>query len=473
MSEQQPKPLLNELTAVSPLDGRYRSQTEALAPYVSESALIRTRVEVEARYLVALSEEKVIRPLQSDERQKLLNFGQNLNDEQVNRIKEIEDTTQHDVKAMERGFRQFSEGESYSDVIEMIHFGLTSEDINNLAYRLMIDKASREVSLPLVDKVVDGLVERAQKYRDLVIPGRTHGQFAVPTTFGKEFANFAVRLNKEARKAENTKLEGKLTGAVGNLNAHRFAVPDHDWIRFSKRFVEGLGFDANLFTTQIDPYEDLIGLFQNYQRINGVILNLDQDMWGYISDGWFIQEVRKGEVGSSTMPQKVNPIRFENSEGNVSVANSLFEGLSRKLSVSRFQRDLSDSTTIRNAGSALGYSNIAYRNSLEGLGRIRADEQRIDQELNDDWVMLTEGVQTKLRYVGGVEDPYSLVAGVARGQKVKKDDWVSWVDGLPVDDSLKDEFRQMSPETYTGYAGEFVDLAVDVIAESRRVAKHF
>src|SRR4030043_440364 len=271
---------------------------------------------------------------------------------QAERVKQIEDTTRHDVKAMERAFREFVVGTSLEDVTEMIHFGLTSEDINNLSYRLMLDRARREICVPALDQVVDGFADRASQYKGIPMLARTHGQPAVPTTLGKEMANIAVRLNRQTRKLENVKLTGKLNGAVGNFNAHFLAATEIDWIAFSEKFVRSLGLEPNLFTTQIKPYDDMIELFQAFQRVNGVLLDIDQDMWRYISDDWFTQEVKKGEVGSSTMPQKVNPIDFENSEGNLTLANGVLETLSRKLPISRLQRDLSASTTIRNIGVA-------------------------------------------------------------------------------------------------------------------------
>ena len=457
---------LNELTAISPLDGRYRNRVSDLAPYTSEMGLIKTRVEVEARYLVALSEVGLVRSLSDQERDVLAGLGSSLTFPQAQRVKEIETETRHDVKAMERAFREFVSGTSLEDATEMIHFALTSEDVNNLSYRLMLRRATSQICIPAMDNVVDVLAERAGQYKGVPMLARTHGQSAVPTTFGKELANVAVRLNNQVRKLENVKLTGKLNGAVGDYNAHVLSAPEVDWIAFSKKFVSELGLDFNLFTTQINPYEDVMEMLQAHQRVNGVILDLDQDMWRYVSDNWLVQEVVKDEVGSSTMPQKVNPIDFENSEGNVQMANSLWEGMVRKLAVSRLQRDLSDSTTVRNIGSGLAYGLLAYRNTLAGLGRVNPDEELMKSELNDNWVILTEGVQTVLRREG-VEDPYSLVAGLARGRKIGRGNWQTWVNSLPVNDTAKSNLLILSPGTYLGYAEKLTEIALEEIAASR------
>lgn len=458
---------LTELTAISPLDGRYREKVEGLVPYASEAALIKTRIEIEARYLVALSEVGIVRSLTDDERSQLMNLGPNMSMPQIERVKEIEATTRHDVKAMERAFREFVAGTSLEDVTEMIHFGLTSEDVNNLSYRLMLDRARKDIVVPALDEVVDGFADRARQYKGVPILARTHGQPAVPTTLGKEMANIAVRLNKQIRKLENVKLTGKLNGAVGNYNALALAAPEINWIKFSNEFITSLGLEPNLYTTQINPHEDEIELFQTLQRINGVLLDIDQDMWRYISDDWFSQEVKKGEVGSSTMPQKVNPIDFENSEGNVQMANSIWEGMDRKLAVSRLQRDLSDSTTMRNVGVGLGYGLLAYKNTLAGLKRVFPNTDQINKELNDNWAILTEGVQTVLRRAD-VKDPYSMVAGLSRGQKIDQTQWQGWVESLDIDNETKSTLRELTPENYIGYAEQLTDMALSEIENSRK-----
>jgi adenylosuccinate lyase len=458
---------LNELTAITPVDGRYRRVTQTLAPFVSEYALIKTRFEIEALHLVGLSEEGVIRILSSTERNRLTNFAQEIDLKSAGDVKQIEDTLRHDVKAMEVAFRGIVKGTSLEDLTEMIHFGLTSEDVNNLAYRLMLKRATDHVCIPVMDQVVDKLVDIALEYKEVPMLARTHGQAAVPTTVGKEFVVFAQRLNDQVRELEQRKLKGKFGGAVGNMNALQFAHPDVNWIRYSREFVKSLSFEPNLATTQINPYDDVVSFFQNYQRANLIILGLDQDMWRYISDYWFAQEKRGGEVGSSTMPQKVNPIDFENSEGNVQIANSLIEGMVRKLEVSRLQRDLSDSTTVRNIGVVLAHSLIGYKSLLEGLARAKLNPAKVAQDLNADWSILSEGVQTYLRSKG-YEDPYSLVASSTRGEHLGKEEWQEWVNGLPVDELTKELFGKLTPSTYIGEAVRLTEIVIEGIKRSRR-----
>lgn len=461
------RPKLTELTAITPIDGRYRDRVVELASYVSEYNLIRTRFEVEAKYLIALSDVGLIRKLSQQERRKLSSLGNGIDLKDAAKVKKIEEETKHDVKAMEKAFRQMVAGTSLEDLTEMIHFGLTSEDVNNLAYRLMIKRATDDVCIPALNRLTDELVERAEKYKALPMLARTHGQAAVPTTVGKELVVFASRLNEEVRELAKRQLTGKLTGAVGNFNALQFTSPNVDWISFSSKFVESFDFEPNLVTTQINPYEDIIEYFQNYQRINGVIIDFNQDMWRYISDDWFIQEVKKGEVGSSTMPQKVNPIDFENSEGNLTIANGLFEVLSRKLPISRLQRDLSDSTTIRNVGTLLAYSLAGYKSVLAGLSRVRPNQEKIKSDLNQDWLILSEGVQTLLRKTG-TEDPYSLVASLARGEHVDQDQWQEWINNLPIDSEQKAKLRKLTPQTYIGLAVELTERAIKKIKSSRK-----
>lgn len=458
---------LTELTATTPADGRYRRTTQDLAPYVSEYALIKTRFELEALHLVGLSGVGIIRRLSSEERQRLTNFGEEIDLKKAGEVKQIEDTLRHDVKAMERTFRGIVRESSLEDLTEMIHFGLTSEDINNLAYRLMLKRATEKVCLPKIDEVIDRLVDIADNHKRVPMLARTHGQAAVPTTVGKEFAVFATRLNKETRQLEQRKLTGKLNGAVGNMNALYFAHPDVNWIKYSRDFVKSLGFEPNLVTTQINPYDDVIAYLQNYQRINLIILDLNQDMWRYVSDYWFAQEKKGDEVGSSTMPQKVNPIDFENSEGNVQIANSLIEGIVRKLAVSRLQRDLSDSTTMRNIGVVLAHSLIGHRSLLVGLSRSRLNVDKVYGDLNADWSILSEGVQTLLR-AQGYDDPYSLVASLTQGRHIGKEEWQRWIDELPVEEDQKEILRTLSPEKYLGNAVELTELAIKDIRRSKK-----
>lgn len=468
---QMPKPTplpLTELTAISPIDGRYGERTQELRPFVSEFALIRTRLEVESKYLIALSEVGVVRKLTQDEKKQLNSFGHGLSLENAEKVKQIENKTRHDVKAMERVFRTSLSGTSLKDITEKIHIGLTSEDINNISYRLMIKRATEDISIPTLDKLTDELVTYANLYKALPMLGRTHGQAAVPTTLGKEIVNFASRISEQTKALKDRKLRGKLNGAVGNFNALQAAYPKINWIRFSGSFIKSLGLEPNLTTTQINPYEDVIEYLQNYQRINGAILDFDQDMWRYISDDWFVQEVKKGEIGSSTMPQKVNPIDFENSEGNLQVANFLIQGLSSKLPVSRLQRDLSDSTTIRNLGTVIAYSLIGYKSTLTGLSRVRPNLEEIKTRLNEDWAILAEGAQTILRKAG-IEDPYSLIASLTRGGHIKdQEEWKKLVDDLKITDEQKAALKELTPQNYIGLAVELTERSIKEIKSPRK-----
>ena len=375
---------LTTLTTISPLDGRYHEKTEELSSFFSEYALIKTRVEVESLYLIALSGIGVIRKLSKKEKVFLENFGKNLSLADCEKVKDIENETRHDVKAMEKTFRMMLKRTTLKELTEWIHFGLTSEDINNLSYRLMIKRATKTIMLPALDTIIITLLDRAEKHKALPMLARTHGQNAVPTTVGKELIIFADRLEKQISELSNKKLCGKLSGAVGNFNALQFTYPDVDWISFSQKFIASLDLEPNLFTTQINTYEDVTSYLQNYHRINSILIDFDQDIWRYISDEWFIQVAKKGEIGSSTMPQKVNPIDFENSEGNLGMANTMTEYFARKLPVSRLQRDLSDSTVMRNVGVIFGYSLVAYKSILIGLSRISVNEEKILSTLEKD-----------------------------------------------------------------------------------------
>lgn len=456
---------LTALTTISPLDGRYRNKVEILDPYISEYALIKTRIEVESKYLIALSEIGIVRKLTKLEKNKLEIFGENFSLSDAETVKKIEQETRHDVKAMEKTFRKMLKGTSMEDLIEWIHFGLTSEDVNNLSYRLMCKRTTKNVLIPTLSEIVTELLKRAEMYKALPMLARTHGQNAVPTTVGKELVVFADRLQKQILQLSKIILDGKLSGAVGNFNAVAFTYPTIDWISFSEKFIISLGLQPNLFTTQINTYEDIASFVQNYQRINTILIDFNQDIWRYISDEWFVQTVKKGEVGSSTMPQKVNPIDFENSEGNLGLANTLSEYMARKLPISRLQRDLSDSTVMRNIGVFFGYSLVGYTSILTGLSRISIHEKKVTEVLETDWTILSEGVQTLLRSKG-VSDPYSLIASLTRGKHITQKKWKKWINDLDIPQEEKKRIQTLTPKSYIGLSIKLTEKAIILIRKS-------
>lgn len=467
--EKGSRPLaLSELTAISILDGRNRKDVAEIASFTSEYNIIRTRIEVEAKYLIALSQIGVVRPLSVRERDRLSTLGEKLFLTDAQRIKRIEDETSHDVTAMTRGFRTKLQGSSLEDLIEMVHYGLTSADVDNLSYRLILKRVTDRVFVPILDYLIDELVDRAGQEKATPMLARTHGQPAVPTTLGKEFVVFAARLNKEIRELAGRSLTGKLTGAVGNLNALQVANPEIDWLSFSEKFIRSLGLEPNLTTTQINSYEDMIAYFQNYQRINGILGDFDQDLWRYISDAWFVQEARGREVGSSTMPQKVNPWRLENSEGNLEKANALFDCYVRELAESRLQRDNSDSTIIREMGVPLGWSLLAYKNTLDQLSRVRVNVDQLKQDLNEDWTILSEAAQTLMRRLG-VKDPHLLMMDLTRGRHIGETEWKELVDHLPIPEEYRRTLAELTPETYIGLAMEITERAIAEIKSSRNI----
>ncbi len=437
---------MSRLLAVTPLGGRYGDKIEELEEYTSEYALIKLRVEIEIKYLIALSKIKIVK-LSVSERKKLLNLIQNFNLKDAQKIKTIEEQTKHDVKAVEVYLRKFLNSEN----AEMLHFGLTSEDTNNIAYRLMLRSASNNVLIPAIEQILKELSLKSQVFKGVPMLARTHGQAAVPTTAGKEFAVFASRLGSQLKLLKKIKFTGKLNGAVGNYNALFFAYPKINWIKFSLNFVRSFGFEPNFITTQVNSSEDIIEYFQTVQRINGIILDLNQDLWRYVSDGWFVLSSQKGQVGSSTMPQKINPIDFENSEGNLELANGLIEVFSRELPVSRLQRDLSNSTIIRNIGTVLGYCLLAYKSCLSGLSKITLNEELITYNLNSDWSILSEALQTVLRMEHS-KDSYFKVLELTKGKKMNQADWKNLVQSLEISKPNKEKLLNLSPSAYLGLA---------------------
>ncbi len=446
---------LTTLTAISPIDGRYGSKTRDLRPIFSEYGLIRHRVLVEVRWLQALAGEPMITevPRLSDAASAFLDrIVDDFSLDDAQRVKEIEATTNHDVKAVEYFLKErVSEQAELAAVSEFFHFACTSEDINNLAYGLMLKAGRDEVLLPVMDRVVGQLTEMAHAYADIPMLSRTHGQPASPTTVGKELANFVYRLRRQRNQVAAVGLLGKINGAVGNYNAHLAAYPDFDWPGFAVRFVESLGLEWNPYTIQIEPHDYMAELFDALTRFNTVLVDLCRDVWGYISLGFFRQKVVAGEVGSSTMPHKVNPIDFENAEGNLGLANALFGHLAAKLPVSRWQRDLTDSTVLRNLGVGMAHSLIALQSLLKGLGKLEVNEQALHEDLDANWEVLAEAIQTVMRRYG-IEQPYEKLKALTRGQRVDAAVLQDFVDGLDLPDEVRQRLRELTPWAYTGNA---------------------
>jgi len=443
------------LAALSPLDGRYSKSADPLRGYFSEQALIRYRVRIELEWLQALAAEPRIRELKRFSTKTAASFNslvKNFSDRDAEHIKNIEAETNHDVKAIEYWLKaKLGRNAEAQASLEFIHFACTSEDINNLAYALMIAESREAVMLPGLDELVDALRRLAKRHAALPMLSRTHGQPASPTTLGKEMANFAYRLANARRRIAAVKIFGKINGAVGNYNAHRVAYPEVDWERFCRRFVERLGLQFNPYTTQIESHDWLAELLDAYAHANSVLLDLDRDMWGYISLGYFSQKLKKGEVGSSTMPHKVNPIDFENSEGNIGVANALLRHLADKLPVSRWQRDLSDSTAQRNVGVALGHSLLAYGGCLRGLGKLEADPRRLAADLDANWEVLAEAAQQVMRR-HGVAGAYEKLKELSRGRRLDRRQLAAFIRSLPIPEEAKKRLLALEPGAYTGFA---------------------
>jgi adenylosuccinate lyase len=454
---------MDQLEAISPIDGRYRRHTEPLADIFSEKGLIKYRVKVEGEYLLFLSEHPQIGTREfSGEEKDLVRKLYDVSTEGAGIVKAIEvnghgniRATNHDVKAVEYFMKEKLRGTSLEDSLEWIHFALTSEDVNNLAYGLMLSDGVGEIVLPTIGGLYGIIEELAQQYKDVPMLARTHGQPASPTTFGKEFKVFASRLRRQLDQLRDYEILVKLNGATGNYSAHQVSYSEIDWIGFTRDFVERLNdgrkirLKPNLVTTQIEPHDTYAELFDNLRRLNTILIDFNQDMWRYISDGWIKQKPVEGEVGSSTMPHKINPIDFENSEGNLGIANALLGYFSTKLPISRLQRDLSDSTVERNFGVALGHSLIGYKSVQKGLSKITVNEQKVVEELESHPEVISEAIQTVLRREGA-EMPYERLKELTRGKKPTMGEFRIFIEGLDVSDTVKEELRQISPTNYAG-----------------------
>ena len=445
---------LTALNAVSPVDGRYGSKTIALRSIFSEFGLIRFRVEVEVRWLQQLSRLEGVPevPAFSAATNAVLDkIVSDFNEADAQAVKDIERTTNHDVKAVEYFLKnKFAGNAELEAVLEFVHFACTSEDINNLSHALML-REGRKVFLQDAEAIIDGIAKLAHDYAEDSMLSRTHGQTASPTTVGKEMANVAARLRRQIKTVKDVELLGKINGAVGNYNAHLSAYPDVDWQTNAKEFVESLGLNWNPYTTQIEPHDYIAELFDAIARFNTIVIDFDRDIWGYISLGYFKQKTIAGEVGSSTMPHKVNPIDFENSEGNLGIANAIFTHLAQKLPISRWQRDLTDSTVLRNMGVGFGYGMIAYASTLKGMSKLEINRARLAEDLNNSWEVLAEPIQTIMRRYN-VAEPYEKLKALTRGQAINREVLAAFVETLDIPEHAKQTMRDLTPANYIGNA---------------------
>jgi len=457
-----PKMQLSPLSALSPLDGRYASKTQALRPILSESGFMHHRVKVEIAWLIALSEAGFaeLKPFSVEATTLLNQLASDFSEEDAARIKAIEATTNHDVKAVEYWLKEkVSHLPELIAAAEFIHFACTSEDINNTSHGMMLKAARDTVMLPALDEIIAKLTELAHAHAGLPMMSRTHGQPASPTTLGKEIANVVARLQGARQRIASVAILGKMNGAVGNYNAHLSAYPSFDWPTFSRRVIEQrLGLTFNPYTIQIEPHDYMADLFDAFARTNTILLDLNRDIWGYISLGYFKQRTKAGEIGSSTMPHKVNPIDFENSEGNLGMANAVLKHMAEKLPVSRWQRDLTDSTVLRNIGVGLGYALLAYDSCLRGLNKLEVNATKIAEDLDQSWEVLAEPVQTVMRRYG-IENPYEQLKELTRGKGISKDALQDFITKLAIPQEAKDLLLSMTPASYVGLAEK---LAKDI-----------
>jgi len=457
---------LSTLTAINPIDGRYGDKTAELRPYFSEFGLIYYRVYVEIRWFQFLASQQKIKelPALGDEENNFLEkLIVDFDETEAAIVKSNEATTNHDVKAVEYYLKSKFVGSGISSLeknIEFIHFACTSEDINNLSHALMLKDGRDNVLRPLMDDLNQKLAEFARDYANLPMLSRTHGQTATPTTLGKEFANVVARLRRQVKQLGAVQIMGKINGAVGNLNAHQVTYPDLDWLAMSEQFVSSLGIIWNPYTTQIEPHDYMAEMFQAMSRFNTILIDFNRDIWSYISIGYFKQRKVEGETGSSTMPHKVNPIDFENSEGNLGIANAIFGHLSEKLPISRWQRDLTDSTVLRNMGTGLAYSLLSYKSTLKGLGKLEINPTALAEDLNRSWEILAEPIQTIMRR-HGVEEPYEKLKELTRGQSLKQESIEQMLETLDIPESARTLIRELTPMNYTGLASELVEKLLD------------
>jgi len=451
---------LTTLNALSPLDGRYQSKLDALRPYFSEYALIKHRAWVEIEWLKALAgapELAEIAPFSAETILELDAAITNFSEADASQVKAIEARTNHDVKALEYWLKEkFDSNTEVKKASEFIHFACTSEDINNLSHGLMLKTARDSVMLPFLNTLIARLTELAEQLANQPMLSRTHGQTASPTTMGKELANVVYRLQRQQKQLVNNEILGKINGAVGNFNAHLSAYPDFDWESFAERFVSSLGLTYNPMTIQIEPHDYMAELYDTLARINTILIDINRDIWGYISVGYFKQKVKAGEIGSSTMPHKVNPIDFENSEGNLGLANAVLRHMAEKLPISRWQRDLTDSTVLRNMGVAFGYTLLGYDSCLRGLNKLEVNTARLDEDLNNSWEVLAEPIQTVMRRYG-IENPYEQLKELTRGKGgINQTSLHAFISELAIPADAKQALLALTPASYTGKAAELV-----------------
>jgi len=448
---------LSQLTAISPIDGRYGSKTDDLQPIFSEYGLIRHRVLVEVRWLQALAEHKQISEvpaLDKDANALLDSLVNNFQPVYAERVKDIERTTNHDVKAVEYFIKEhIKPNKSLNAISEFIHFACTSEDINNLSYALMLRESRNQVILPGVDNIINAIKNLAHTNANVPMLSRTHGQPASPTTLGKEMANVVYRLERQREQIASVPMLGKINGAVGNYNAHLSAYPDIDWQAFAEKFVTGLGLTWNPYTIQIEPHDYIAEFFHSVERFNTILIDFARDIWSYISIGFFKQKTIAGEIGSSTMPHKVNPIDFENAEGNLGLANAILQHLAAKLPISRWQRDLTDSTVLRNLGVGIAHSVIAYEAALKGISKLEVNIKALEADLDNNWEVLAEPIQTVMRRYG-VENPYEKLKELTRGQRVNQESMQAFIESLDIPADAKAGLLKLTPANYIGNAVE-------------------